>query len=207
MILPPELANYIIKYGYWAVFSLIFAQELGVPNPVPNEVILLFAGYLASTGALKFYLIFLFAVAADIIGTTVLYSVFYFFGDQIIKHAPKWLPISKIEKIKQKVAEKGSWGILAGRMIPYLRGYASVAAGLLKIPPRKFLVAVVVPAIVWSGGYVTAGRLIGKGWQKLASNLSPVRLIIVVVIVLFLIFYVIPKVLKYIRRKKDNPKQ
>jgi membrane protein DedA with SNARE-associated domain len=206
MILPPELANYIIKYGYWAVFSLIFAQELGVPNPVPNEVILLFAGYLASTGVLKLPLIFLFAVAADIIGTTVLYAVFYFFGDQIIKHAPRWLPVQKIESIKQKVAKKGSWGIFVGRMLPYLRGYASVAAGLLKIPPRKFLIAIVVPAIIWSGGYVIAGRLIGNGWQRFASNLSPVRSIIVLVIFLFLIFYVIPKVLKYIRRKKDNPK-
>lgn len=206
MILPPELANYIIKYGYWAVFSLIFAQELGVPNPVPNEVILLFAGYLASTGVLKLSVIFLFAVAADIIGTTVLYAVFYFFGDQIVKHAPKWLPVEKIERIKQKVAQKGTWGILAGRMIPYLRGYTSVAAGLLKIPPRKFLIAIVVPAIIWSGGYVVAGRLIGDGWQRLAANLSPLRLLIVAVILLLLIFYIIPKILKYIRRKKDNSK-
>jgi membrane protein DedA with SNARE-associated domain len=205
-MLPPELANYIIKYGYWAVFSLIFVQELGVPNPVPNEVILLFAGYLASTGALKLPLIFSFAVAADVIGTTALYAVFYFFGDQIMKHAPRWLPVKKIERIKQRVAKKGSWGLFIGRMIPLLRGYASVAAGLLRIPPRKFLIAVFVPAILWSGGYVIAGRLIGNGWQRFASHLSPVRSIIVVVVALFLFFYVIPKVLKYIKRKRDNPK-
>ena len=48
----PTLSAYIVKYGYMAIFSLVFLQEIGVPNPVPNEVVLLFSGYLASVGKL-----------------------------------------------------------------------------------------------------------------------------------------------------------
>jgi len=44
------LSAYILKYGYIAIFSLVFLQEIGVPNPVPNEVVLLFSGYLSSVG-------------------------------------------------------------------------------------------------------------------------------------------------------------
>ncbi len=189
MTLPPELANYIIKYGYFAVFSLIFFQELGVPNPVPNEIVLLFVGYLASIKVLNFSLIFLTSISADFIGTSILYIVFYFFGGQILKHAPRWLPIQKIEAIKEHVSKKGGWGVFFGRLIPYLRGYVSVAAGLLKIPPKKFLFSVIISATIWSGGYVVAGRLLGKEWDKLASRFSPWQLFMFIAAVIILIFF------------------
>ncbi len=200
MVFPPELATYIIGHGYTAVFSLIFLQELGMPNPVPNEVILLFAGYLASTGDLSFPLIFLAGVSADIIGTSVLFGVFYYFGERIIKHAPRWLPVNKIERLKARVAKGGAWGVFFGRLLPYLRGYASVAAGLLKIPPRQFFVSVVLSAILWSGGYVLAGRLLGPEWTKFIAYFSFWQVLAIVALIIILVFYIIP----YLRRKFNN---
>jgi membrane protein DedA with SNARE-associated domain len=200
MMMPAALAEYIIKYGYLAVFSLIFVQELGAPNPVPNELILLFAGYLSSIKVLNFYLIFLVGVSADFIGTSALYAVFYFFGDWILKRAPSWLPVQKIENIKQRVAKRSGWGVFLGRLLPYLRGYASVAAGLLKIPPKKFLPSVIVSAVIWSGGYVILGRILGKEWDKFASGLNLWEVLIIVIGVIVLIFYAIPTVIRRIHR-------
>ncbi|MCX6740828.1 MAG: hypothetical protein NTY61_00295 [Candidatus Parcubacteria bacterium] len=45
--MPHSLAVFITHYGYLAIFFLVFLQEIGVPNPVPNELVLLFSGYLA----------------------------------------------------------------------------------------------------------------------------------------------------------------
>lgn len=83
-----ELALYIARYGYLAIFMLVLLQELGVPNPVTNEFVLLFSGYLAFAGILKFWLVLLTAVSADCIGTTILYAVFYAFGESIMKRRP-----------------------------------------------------------------------------------------------------------------------
>lgn len=204
MVIPPELTNYIIKYGYFAVFSLIFVQELGVPNPVPNEVILLFAGYLASIKVLSFPLIFLAGVSADFIGTSVLYTVFYFFGEAILRRAPWWLPRSKIEAFEQRVARRGGWGVFLGRLLPYLRGYASVAAGLLKIPPRKFLFSVLMSAIIWSGGYVLAGRLLGKQWDKVVAKFSFWQVLVIIAVFISLVFFIIPAVARRLKRRKIN---
>ena len=68
-----ELTLYITRYGYLAVFLLVLLQELGMPNPVTNELVLLFSGYLAFSGVLNLWLVFLTAVSADCIGTTILY--------------------------------------------------------------------------------------------------------------------------------------
>jgi len=203
MIIQPSLAEYIIKYGYLAVFSLIFVQELGVPNPVPNEFILLFAGYLASINVLSFPLILLAGISADFIGTSILYGVFYFFGEEIIRHAPRWLPVEKIKKIEQRVSKRGGWGVFLGRLLPYLRGYTSVAAGLLKIPPKKFLTSVIISAIIWSGGYVILGRLLGKQWDTFISRFNLWEVLLIVVGGIVLIFYVIPASIKKIRNRKQ----
>jgi membrane protein DedA with SNARE-associated domain len=172
-----ELALYITKYGYLAIFLLVLLQELGVPNPVTNEFVLLFSGYLAFSGVLSLWLVFLTAVSADCIGTTVLYAVFYLFGEYIMDHRPRWLPVSPehINRIARAISERQHWGIYVGRHIPFLRGYVSVAAGILATSPRIFIPAVVVSAITWSGGYVIAGRLLGPCWEQVAAKVGRVE--------------------------------
>lgn len=68
----PILSAYMGKYSYIAIFSLVFLQEMGVPNPVPNELVLLFCGYLTSIGELDFITVLLTVVAADTIGSSLL---------------------------------------------------------------------------------------------------------------------------------------
>jgi membrane protein DedA with SNARE-associated domain len=203
--MPPELASYLASYGYLALFSLIFIQELGVPNPVPNELILLFSGYLASIHTLSFPLVLLSAVAADFIGTSILYLVFYYFGPYILAHKPRWVPLSRerIESIGQTISKKGRWGIYVGRLIPYLRGYASVAAGFLRIPPAVFLTAVIISAMTWSGGYVIAGYFLGPYWQKVAGTMGSIETIILVAAIAVAIILVT----RHFSRERQRNKQ
>lgn len=166
--MPPELIAYITEYGYITIFGLVFLQELGVPNPVPNELILIYSGYLASVGKLSFALVILTVVAADFIGTTILYVVFYFFGPRFLKKLT-FLPQKKIDQLVVYLSGKGRWGIYTGRLLPLIRGYASVAAGLLRLPPQEFLPAVILSALTWSGGYVFLGRILGPKWENVSN--------------------------------------
>lgn len=122
----------------------------------------------------------------------MLYSVFYLFGEYILKHRPRWLKISPehIDHIAQKISERRQWGIYVGRLIPLLRGYVSVAAGILGIRPKIFVPAIIISAITWSGGYVIAGRLLGRYWEQVAARIggveSLVLLAVLVVIAMFI---------------------
>jgi membrane protein DedA with SNARE-associated domain len=177
-----ELALHITRYGYLAIFLLVLLQELGVPNPVTNEFVLMFSGYLAFSGVLNLWLTILTAVSADCIGTTVLYAAFYWRGKSIMARRPGWFPISPahIERIAKTISERKQWGIYGARLIPFLRGYASVAAGLLCIKPVIFIPAVVVSAITWSGGYVIAGRLLGPYWEQVALKIGRIEGLVLV---------------------------
>ena len=52
--MPEEVVYYITGYGYLAIFILVFLQEIGMPNPFPNELLLIFSGYLSFRGILFF---------------------------------------------------------------------------------------------------------------------------------------------------------
>ncbi len=195
----PEITALIAHYGYLAIFSLVFLQEIGVPNPVPNELVLLFSGYLAYSGILSFPLVFSTVVMADFIGTTILYFVFYLFGMELMKKAPRWFPVKKIENLKNKIAKKGRWGLYLGRLIPYARGYVSVAAGLIEIPPKIFLTTVILSAITWSGGYAIAGRLLGKQWNIVAEKLGVEKIIAVFAIIILTMW-----LFSIIKRKREK---
>ena len=154
----PEFSSYVIKYGYIVIFSSVFLQEIGVPNAIPNEFVLLFSGYLTSFGTLNFITVLITVCVADVVGTSLLYIVFYYFGQLLLQKWSKLIPTTKLEYLTKRVSNQDRWSIYIGRLIPFIRGYTSVAAGLLHIPPRIFLPAVLLSALTWSGGYVIAGR-------------------------------------------------
>lgn len=197
-----EFVTFITNYGYLAVFSLIFLQEIGIPNPVPNEVILLFAGSLAALGKLDFFIVFAVAVLADFIGTSVLYFVFHAFGHVLIERAPKWLPVSKerVQRLADLISRKDRWGIFLGRLIPYLRGYTSVAAGFLQIRPRAFLPVVFLSAVVWSGGYVLIGKLLGKQVDRYTASFGGLQQVFLYTVAIFLLAVIA----RYIYRYRKN---
>src|SRR5262250_214272 len=168
----PILSDYITKYNYFAIFSLVFLQEIGVPNPVPNELVLLFSGYLTFVGKLDFIIVLITVVAADITGSSLLYITFYYFGQHMLQKWPHIIPPSKLASLTTRISKQDRWSIYVGRLIPFIRGYTAVAAGLLKIPPGIFLPTVLVSALTWSGGYVIAGRLLGHEYAKVAAKLS-----------------------------------
>jgi membrane protein DedA with SNARE-associated domain len=195
----PTLSAYILKYGYMAIFSLVFLQEIGVPNPVPNELVLLFSGYLTSRGQFHFTTVLLTVIAADAIGSSVLYITFYYYGQRILQQWPHVMPTSTLASLTARVSQKDRWSIYVGRHMPFLRGYTAVAAGLLKISPTIFFPAVLVSALTWSGGYVTAGKLWGHEYVTVVSKLAIGKFILAGLAVLCLIGFLGPRIYQWLK--------
>ncbi len=204
--MPESLIQFITQYGYFAIFGLVFLQELGVPNPVANELVLLFAGSLAYAGTLSFVGVLLAAILADVIGTAILYIVFYKLGDKVFDKKPKWIPLSRetIEHIGERVRKHGAWGVFVGRLLPFVRGYASVAAGLFCIKPRPFFIAVLSSALIWTGGYVLLGHIFGKYWIRAADTSGGVEKILGAAILLTLLVLGTRSAIRHHRRKKQS---
>src|SRR5215831_7932976 len=107
----PALSEYIATYGYIAIFALVFVQEIGVPNPVPNELVLLCSGYLTSVGKLDLMPVLLTVAAADTIGSTLLYVIFYSIGQRLLQKWSHVLPTRKLAYLTARVSHQDRWSI------------------------------------------------------------------------------------------------
>ena len=194
--MPEEVVSFIMSYGYLAIFVLVFLQEIGMPNPIPNELLLIFSGYLSYTGVLFLPIIILAAVSADFIGTNILYSVFYKTGSYFMAKKPGWFPVSSgmIERLTSKIKRGGTSSILILRLTPFTRGYVSVIAGLLQIKPGVFLPIALISAFTWASVYVTIGYFIGPFWKTFSQNITGFKyLMLAFLLVAFLILFLIYK--------------
>jgi membrane protein DedA with SNARE-associated domain len=165
--MPAQFIHFFILYGYLAIFLTVFLQEIGIPTIVPNELSLFFFGYLSYQGSLNLFIVLAIAILSEMAGTILIYAVFYLFGSILIRNRPSWLPLplARISKFKSKIIKRGSRAIFIGRMTPFLRGYSSVIAGLIRTPARNYTGIVLMAAICSSGTYVMAGWLLAPYWQ------------------------------------------
>jgi membrane-associated protein len=157
-----SIAGYIITYGYFAIFGIVLLQELGMPG-LPNELVLLYFGYLSHKTGLSYPLLILLVVMADIAGSFILYLLFYHAGSFLTRIKPKWfrLPAKKMSLLGQKIVTgKGGRNIFIAKLTPFIRSYLPVVAGILQVQPVLYGRIILLTAIIWSGGWVTVGWLI-----------------------------------------------
>jgi Uncharacterized membrane-associated protein len=194
---PEEIVHFITRYGYTAIFILVFLQEIGMPNPIPNELLLMFSGYLSFKGFLYFPFVIFTIISADFIGTNILYVIFYNAGIYIIRKKPKWFPLSNttMDRLMKKISEGGKFNIFLFRVTPFTRGYTSVITGLLRIKPGIFLPIALISAATWATIYVIAGYIIGPSWNLFTENINSFKYIMLAVLVavfcmvMFVYFY------------------
>ena len=194
--MPEEVVFYVTKYGYLAIFILVFLQEIGMPNPFPNELLLIFSGYLSFKGLLYPPFVILTAISADFIGTNILYFLFYNAGTILLKKKPFWLPISSgmIDRLSVKISKGGTLYMYIFRLTPFTRGYTSVIAGLLHVKPGVFLPVALFSGLTWAAFYVVIGNLIGPSWILFIRNIDDfgnymVTLLIIVLSTVLLLFF------------------
>ena len=169
-----EILLYIHLYGYIGIFILVFSQEIGLPNPIPNEFILTFSGYLIFSKTLNVAKVILSAFSADIVAISFLYIVFYFFGNIVYHKKWKWFPISK-EKIDRqliKLRNKGTLSIFYGRLTPFIRGYVAAMCGIIQLNIKKFYSIALSTSFIWVCFYISLGFVLGPYWGFVMSHLS-----------------------------------
>lgn len=201
-----EIVDFITAYGYLAIFILVFLQETGMPNPVPNELVLLFSGYLSFKGILYLPFIILTVISADFLGTIILYFIFYLTGAQLLLKKPKWIPFPNdlIIRLSGKISNGTQLNIFIFRLTPFTRGYTSVITGLLQIRPAVFLPIALISAATWASFYVIIGNYIGPSWYLLIDNIGIFKYIMLTVLGAAVCIVFIVYLFRKIKNLKEN---
>ncbi|MFE9688208.1 DedA family protein [Micromonospora sp. NPDC005806] len=148
--------------------ALLVALESVIP-PIPSEVVLAMAGYLAAEGRFNVVLIVLAATAGSLLGALVLYWLGAALGEERLKRWLDHIPLvdrDDLEKADRWFERHGRWAVLIGRLVPVVRSLVSVPAGANRLPLGEFALLTTLGSGVWNALIVGLGFALGSRWQE-----------------------------------------
>jgi membrane protein DedA with SNARE-associated domain len=167
------------RFGYVGVLIAMAIESAAIP--IPSELILPFAGWTVSRGVVEpltgSQWTYWGAVIAGVIGNTAgslaSYAVGALGGRPLLERYGKYVLISShdIDTADRWFARWGDLTVLFSRMLPIVRTFISVPAGIARMPLWRFTLFSIVGAVPWVMLLVWAGMILGDNWQDLKHNL------------------------------------
>lgn len=164
------VVNLIGDYGLWAVLLLMILESACIP--VPSEAIMLFGGFLVSTGQQDLLPIVAAGVAGNVVGSWLAYWVGATRGREWLLRF-HWLHVTpkKLDAADRWFARYGSWAVLISRCLPIIRTFISLPAGVSRMPFGRFTLLTVVGCVPWVLMLALLGRAVGDNWEDLQHTL------------------------------------
>ncbi len=193
------LVNTIGSMGYTGIISLMFLESSFFP--FPSEVVMPPAGYLAWKGEMSLTLVLISGIAGSLLGALFNYWVAVKFGRPFFLKYGKYFFISpeSIQKADDFFSKHGHISTLVGRLLPVIRQYISLPAGIARMPMKTFMLFTTIGAGSWVFVLTFAGYLLGEHQDLLKEYLHIISLgCIALAFIIGGVYYIIIK-----RRKKS----
>jgi membrane protein DedA with SNARE-associated domain len=162
----------ISSAGYLGIFLAMLIE--GILTPIPSELIMPFAGYLAYTGQLNIVLVILVGSLGAACGSTVAYFLGRRLGRPFLDRFGRYFGLGPDSLCRADAwfGKWGSYGILIGHALPGIRSVISFPAGISRMDVRRFVLFTFIGATIWNSVLVTAGYLLGQYWIRFAESLD-----------------------------------
>lgn len=184
------IQNTISGMGAVGVALLMAIESANIP--LPSEAILPFAGFLVSKGLINFHVAAFAGAIGCVIGSVPSYYLGYFGGRPFVEKYGKWFLVSKHDlEIADKWSEKyGDISFFICRMLPVVRTFISLPAGILKANFPKFISYTFIGSLIWSYVLVYVGVKLGEHTEELKAIWHKFDIAIVAVILVLGIIYI-----------------
>jgi membrane protein DedA with SNARE-associated domain len=159
--LTEHLQTFIANHGYEAVFILMVLESACIP--VPSEVTMIYAGYLVSQGSMNFVAAVLVGTFANLVGSWIAWAAGAYGVDAVLLRSAHH---------RGRVAQAHAWferygtpTVFFARMLPVIRTFISLPAGVARMPLVRFSVLTVLGTLPWCILLVAIGDIAGQNWD------------------------------------------
>jgi membrane protein DedA with SNARE-associated domain len=162
--------------GYWGVAALVALENLF--PPIPSEVILPLAGFVAVEGEASLVGMVIAATVGSMVGAYALYGISAAIGPVrlralVVRHG-KWFGLDEgdLDKSEEWFDRRAAMAVLVCRCIPLMRSLISIPAGLRRMPLVPFTLYTLLGSLVWNVLLIGAGYLLGERWHQVEQPLE-----------------------------------
>lgn len=189
-----NLTALIATYGVGAVFVLMTLESALIP--IPSEVTMSFAGFLAGRGIFSFWSVVFIGALGNLSGSLLSYWLGYSKGEEWVRFAirrwGKWLLIREEEYDKAKAwyIKYGQAVTFTSRLLPIVRTFISLPAGIAKMNLTYFSILTFIGSFIWSAFLAWLGLKLGQNWLSVEPYFRKFQFLIIGLGLLLVILYV-----------------
>lgn len=176
------MTNVVQSLGAAGVALLMLLEN--VFPPIPSELVMPLAGFVASRGGMSFWPMVLAGTAGSLAGAIIWYFVGRRIGERRLRRwidaHGRWLTLScdDVDRAKEWFERRGGRAVFVGRLIPGVRTFISVPAGFANMPLVPFLGYSALGTLFWTAALALSGRLLGSQYERVSAYLDPIAWVV-----------------------------
>lgn len=188
------LAGFIISgisaFGYTGVALMMAIESACIP--LPSEIIMPFAGYLVSTGVFTLWWASFAGAVGCVLGSVLAYWVGFYGGRPMVEKYGKYVLLSHHDlDVADKFFNKyGSSAIFFSRLLPVIRTFISLPAGIARMDFKKFVAYTFAGSLPWCYGLAYIGKKLGDNWDTLGVYFHKLDAVIGVLLLVGIVWFV-----------------
>jgi membrane protein DedA with SNARE-associated domain len=197
------LVTEISRHGYLAIFLLMTLESACIP--IPSEIVMLFGGALSAGvaiagvyGHFNILAVAILGALGNLAGSAIAYWVGRTGGRTVIDKWGRYVLLrhKDLDKAEVFFAKHGQAAVLIGRILPVVRTFISLPAGIAEMPVFKFGLFTLIGSLPWTFGLAYTGKAVASNWQSLSKYSTPISIVFGLLIVALLVWW-------YIRRRQE----
>jgi membrane protein DedA with SNARE-associated domain len=196
-----DLANWvqdvIERLGAVGVALLVILEN--VFPPIPSEIVLPFAGFVAQRGDGSVAVMIFAATIGAVIGALVLYGIAAVIGPDrlamFVVRFGRWFGVKSADLIRaeQWFDRHAVAAVLLGRCVPLIRSIVSIPAGFRRMSLVPFLLYTALGSLVWNTALIGAGAILGDQWDRVEPYVATLQWVVIAVVALFVVRFAVGK--------------
>jgi membrane protein DedA with SNARE-associated domain len=195
-VLTDQIASLLLQYGYAAIFVLMLLESACIP--IPSEVTMLFGGALTSAAfagsgnELSLIWVIVAGVSGNLIGSWLAYGVGVVGGRPMIDRYGRYLLIRphEVDRAHTFFERRGDATVFVARLLPVVRTFISLPAGIAEMPFWKFTLFTTLGCIPFVTALAFLGHAAGENWPTVERFLAPFSWLIAGILVVLGSVYV-----------------
>ncbi len=194
------VVDQISSHGYLAIFVLMVLESACIP--IPSEAIMLFGGALAGgltlAGVhveLDIVAVGLAGTAGNLVGALLAYAVGRIGGRPLIERWGRFvlLRAHELDRAERFFDRRGKPAIFFGRMVPVVRTFISLPAGIAEVPVVTFATLTALGTLPWTFGLAIAGDSLASNWQSVADAFTPISFVVGILLVGLIVWWFVKR--------------
>ena len=200
------IINTISTIDYWGIIFLMSLESACIP--LPSEVIMPFSGFLVWQGQFNLWLVGLSGAIGCVMGSVVAYLIGFYGGRPLVLRYGKYILLHEqdLSLAERWFARYGDVTIFFSRLLPIVRTFISLPAGIAKMNFSKFLIYTFLGSFPWCLGLTYIGLKLGENWVNIERYFRGLDWVVIVIAVVLIGWWIARHIMQNANIKDQNEK-